>query len=84
MEHDIARNSATFKFKDRFRQFLVAARESDETIPATLEGLAEQAGIHTVVAGGPDNLKGTVAVAYRVALYVAGDEQSLMNALPSP
>jgi hypothetical protein len=81
LDHNVARNSVTFKFKDRLRQFLIAARVNDETIPATLEGLAEQAGIHTVVAGGPDNLKGSVAVAYRCCLYVAGDEQSLMNAL---
>lgn len=35
--HDVARNSVTFKFKDRFLQFLRAARETDPTLPGTLE-----------------------------------------------
>jgi len=81
IDHD-ARNSITFKFKDRFVQFLRGARENGPTIPCTLEALAEQAGIHVVVAGGPDGgLKGSVAVAYRTALYVAGDEVACKNAL---
>ena len=46
-----------------------------------IQDLAEQAGIHVIVAGGPDNLKGSVAVAYRPAMYVAGDISSVKNAL---
>ncbi len=41
----------------------------------------EQAGIHVVVASGPDNLKGSVASPYRPAMYVAGDEDSVKNAV---
>ena len=70
-----------FKFKERFVQYLRAARENDPTIPATLEDLAEKAGIHVIQAGGLDGMKNSVAVPWRVALYVAGDEASVKNAL---
>ena len=81
IEHEVARNGVAFKFKERFVQYLRAARETDPTIPATLEDLAEKAGIHVIQAGGLDGMKSSVAVPWRVALYVAGDETSVKNAL---
>ena len=44
IDHDIARNSIGFRFRDKLKQFLGKASEADSTIPVTLEGLAEQAG----------------------------------------
>ena len=80
LEHNVS-NSILFKFKDRFLQYLRATRENDPTLPVTFEDLAAQAGVHFVVAGGPDNMRGSVAVPYRPAVYVAGDLSSVKNAL---
>ena len=44
---------------------------------------APEAGIHPVIAPG-DNLKGGVFVPWRVALYVAGDEASVLLPLRIP
>jgi len=50
-------------------------------LPGTLDALAEQAGIHVMQAGHPDSLKGGLTVAYRPAIYVAGDLDAVKNAL---
>ena len=81
IEHEVARNGVAFKFKERFLQYLRAAHELDPTIPATFEALAEQAGIYVVVASGFDGMKNSVAVPWRSALYVAGDQGAVKNAL---
>ncbi len=67
----------TFQFKNKFQNFLRASKDS---CPETLDALAAQAGIHLVVAPG-DNLKGGIFTPWRVALYVAGDEAAVRNAL---
>jgi len=79
IDHD-CRNSVTFRFKAKFEAFLRASHENSPTLPNSLDALAAAAGIHTVIAPG-DNLKGGVFVPWRVALYVAGDEASVKNAL---
>ena len=65
----------TFQFKNKFQAFLRASKGS---CPETLDELAAQAGIHLVVAPG-DTLKGGVFTPWRVALYVAGDEEAVKN-----
>jgi len=79
IDHD-CRNAVTFQFKNKFQAFLRASKESSDAIPDSLDGLIAQAGIHVVIAPG-DNLKGGVFTPWRVALYVAGDEASVKNAL---
>ena len=79
IEHN-CRNSVTYNFRKRFEAFLRASRENSSSVPGTVDALAEQAGVHVVIASG-DNSKGGVAIPWRVALYVAGDESAVKNAL---
>ena len=79
IDHD-CRNSVVFQFKNKFQAFLRAMRASSDALPDNLEDLAAQAGIHLVIAPG-DTSKGGVFTPWRVALYVAGDEAAVRNAL---
>lgn len=80
IDHD-CRNSIVFRFKAKFEAFLRATHQNDPSFPDSVDALSQKAGLILAIAPG-DNLKGGSFVPWRVALYVAGDQSSVANALP--
>ena len=79
IEH-AAKPSISFGLVDKFNSFLRTMHARDETIPASLTDLQQQAGIKLVVTDrqDPDNVG---FQQWRVAFYIAGSEITLKNFL---